>query len=112
MKKEILCSIFVLSLMVIVLGCKNPVSDKEIAVPISFAIPADFLVEIDIENVTGYKVRDLVKQYFQAGIRTVIWDGRNNEGKLVKKGIYVSVIQVKAGESVEAEKRIPFVLAY
>ncbi len=55
---------------------------------ISFVIPKNDLVKLDIFNNIGQKVRSLLNQDYSIGIHEVIWDGKNDNGQKVSAGVY------------------------
>jgi len=71
---------------------------------ISFALPRSSHVKIEIFNILGQKVRDLVDEEVSAGYKQVVWDGTDNAGKPVASGVYL--YQLKAGSFTEAKRMI------
>lgn len=63
---------------------------------ISYSLPAEAEVNLDIYNITGQKVRTLVNKRQTAGYKTVMWDGRDESGQPVSSGIYI--YRIEAGE--------------
>ncbi len=63
---------------------------------IKFSLPQPSQVKLEIFNVRGQKVKTLLNQDMVAGTHSVIWDGRNEDGKNVASGIYF--YRLKAGE--------------
>ena len=55
---------------------------------ISFEIPMESLVTIEIFNVKGQKVKTLTNQTYPGGTHIIGWDGKNNNKKLTSAGIY------------------------
>ncbi len=55
---------------------------------ISFSLPENSHVNIEIFNILGQKVTTLADDDYAAGINDVIWDGRNSNGENVSTGIY------------------------
>jgi len=53
-------------------------------------------VRINILNLLGEPVRELVNTNQQAGIHRVSWDGRNNNGQQAASGIYIYQLQAGA----------------
>lgn len=60
----------------------NPTTD------ISFALPKDAKVSLEIYNVLGQHVKTLVDDYMRAGQQTVSWDGTDVTGRTVASGVY------------------------
>ncbi len=56
---------------------------------ISFSLPRTEQVKITIFNILGQVVKNLADQSFNAGEHTLIWDGRNNDGRSTATGIYL-----------------------
>lgn len=63
---------------------------------ITFRVKNNSLIKIDIYNVLGQKVVNLVNDEFAAGQYSINWDGRNNYGTQANSGIYF--IQMKAAD--------------
>jgi len=55
---------------------------------ISFSIEQDNQVELNIYNLKGQKVRQLVNDQLPAGQHEVIWNGKDDNGKQAASGIY------------------------
>lgn len=55
---------------------------------ISFSLPSNSHVDLDIFNVLGQKVKSLVSGDLAAGEHTVMWDGKNASGATVSSGVY------------------------
>jgi hypothetical protein len=56
---------------------------------LSFSLPKSSMVEIDIYDVCGRKVKSLYFGQAEAGIHKLIWDGRNDSGGSVSSGVYL-----------------------
>lgn len=67
----------------------NPSTD------ISFDVPVNTHVQLNIFNVLGQQVRSLVDRDMPAGTHTVVWDGRNDDGGSVSSGVYFYRIQAR-----------------
>ena len=65
---------------------------------IPFNIPFDMVSEqvkkITIYNTLGQVVREYTLSNMKAGLNTVKWNGRSNEGNQVSSGLYFAVLQV------------------
>jgi len=74
---------------------------------IKFELPAGksiYKTDINIYNVLGQKVRDLLTAELETGRYTEVWDGRNNFGSSLPSGTYYLVI--KAGEYTDSMKML------
>ena len=63
---------------------------------ISYALPKPAHLVLKIYDVLGRHVRTLVNEHKAAGIHEVIWEGRDERGKLLPSGVYL--YKVQAGE--------------
>ena len=55
---------------------------------ISFSIPEESKVNLSIYNIKGQKVKTLINEVLPAGEHSVVWNGRDSNGKRVSSGIY------------------------
>ena len=62
-------------------------------------------VEVALFDVAGRLVRTLADRTFPAGEHALIWDGRNNEGVPVSRGVYFARIRTP-GTGFEASKKL------
>ncbi len=69
---------------------------------IGFALPEASAVKLTVFNLLGERVRTLVEQECPAGFHRVIWDGKDERGRLLASGIYLYRLQ--AGEFVQVKK--------
>ena len=69
---------------------------------ISFALPKTGHVKLEVYNILGQKVKDLVDEVVTAGYKKVVWDGKNNGGNDVASGVYF--YRIKTQEFVEVMK--------
>jgi hypothetical protein len=56
---------------------------------IRFSLHENNKVEIVIYNIKGEKVRELLSSELPASYHTVVWDGRNDRGRMVASGVYL-----------------------
>ena len=56
---------------------------------ISFELPAQSQVRLEIFDVVGQQVRTLVADALSAGPHQVLWNGRDDAGAKVGSGIYI-----------------------
>lgn len=52
----------------------------------------------------GQEVRTLVNEFQQAGVKLVVWDGKNDRDQPAPSGVYV--YQIVAGEFTQSRKVI------
>ncbi|MBN1292942.1 MAG: T9SS type A sorting domain-containing protein, partial [Candidatus Latescibacteria bacterium] len=62
---------------------------------ITFTLPENEFTTFNIYNITGQKIRTLVSEQKTAGTHTVVWDGRDDYGRQLSSGTYITVL--KAG---------------
>lgn len=55
---------------------------------IEFALPNESHASIELFNVLGEKVKTLIDGDFDAGVHSVIWDGKTDSGLEVSSGVY------------------------
>lgn len=71
---------------------------------IRYALPKRTTVNLVIYNILGQRVRRLVEANQAAGIRTVIWDGKDAAGHRVASGVYL--YQLKTSDQVLTRKML------
>ncbi len=69
---------------------------------IRYALAIDTKVVIEISNVLGQRVRSLVAENQSKGMKSVIWDGKDDFGQLVPSGVYV--LRLEAADFVKYRK--------
>ena len=62
---------------------------------ISYELPYDLNIEINIFNLLGRKVRSLLNETQSAGQMSIIWDGKTENGHLASGGVYFISVQVR-----------------
>jgi len=55
---------------------------------ISFSIPNESKVDLSIYNIKGQKIKQLISDQLSAGQHSVVWNGKDDNGKSVSSGIY------------------------
>jgi hypothetical protein len=55
---------------------------------ISYALPKDVAVKVEVYNLLGEKVTTLVNREQTAGYKVIHWDGTSENGNMVAPGIY------------------------
>jgi hypothetical protein len=68
---------------------------------ISFSIPQNEIVEINIYNSLGEKIRELVRKEFDAGENHISWNGKDDNDTTVNSGVYLYRISVGTVEKNE-----------
>jgi len=71
---------------------------------ISFSLLNAGHVTIEIYNVKGEKVRNLVNENFEAASHSVVWDGRDNMGRTTSSGVYF--YKMKTGSFTSTKKMV------
>lgn len=71
---------------------------------ISFSLPDEQEIELTIHNIKGQKVKRLINGQLTAGNHTMIWDGKDTNGKSVGTGIYF--YKLKTGNDVLTRKML------
>jgi hypothetical protein len=71
------------------------------ATAIQYALPGAAEVKIEIYNILGQKVRDLVDESQDAGYKMIHWDGKDRDGKEASSGIYFYRIVARSVQSGE-----------
>ncbi len=70
---------------------------------LAFSLPRAGDVTLTIYNVLGQEVKRLAEGTFTAGDHSVVWDGRDNEGRAVSSGVYFYRL---AAENFMTEKKM------
>jgi hypothetical protein len=73
---------------------------------LSFHLPSESVVEIDILDVAGRRVRHLTSAGFGAGGSHVDWDGRRETGARVLAGVYLARVRASGQEGVVRVLRV------
>ena len=63
---------------------------SEIQVTLQFTVPRGGMVDVDVFSITGQKVRYYAKRFMVAGTHAVRWDGRDDNGRAVSSGLYLT----------------------
>jgi len=71
---------------------------------ISYQIPQNELVSLEIYNAIGERVSTLVNEMQNSGRYEVVWDGKNNSGNQLSSGIYL--YRLTAGNYVKVMKMV------
>ena len=62
---------------------------------ISFSLPSDGAVTMNVYNVAGQKVATLLDGTMSAGHHTVVWNGTNADGLAASSGVYFVTLNMK-----------------
>ena len=62
---------------------------------IEFSIPETALVTLEIFNISGQKVREIINGRLTSGSHTAVWDGCNSRGERSASGVYISRVRYK-----------------
>jgi hypothetical protein len=54
-----------------------------------FSLPNEQEIELTVYNLKGQKVRQLARGQFPSGEHSVIWEGKDDNGKQVSSGVYL-----------------------
>jgi ligand-binding sensor domain-containing protein len=57
---------------------------------ISFNVPSDGFVELEVYNLAGQKIRSLFSSWARSGSKQIVWDGNDSHGLYVSSGIYIA----------------------
>lgn len=71
---------------------------------ISYTIPNSIEVKLVVFNALGQAVRTLVDEVQPAGNHRTVWNGRDDNGRIVPSGLYF--YQIRAGEFVESKRML------
>ena len=74
---------------------------------ITFSVPEEADVKLEIYNMLGQKIRTLVDGQYEAGVyEDVVWDATDNNGNLVANGIYYLVLVSKEQDFKQVRKMV------
>lgn len=69
---------------------------------ISFSLPCEEMVRLDIYNLLGERIQTLADQHLPRGKYTLTWDGKNDSGVPLSSGVYF--YRLKTSRNVEIKK--------
>lgn len=75
-------------------------SPFNLATAISFELPRDSYVELQVYDLRGRKIVDLGGEQMRAGHREIVWRGRDANGRVVASGTYFLRLSTEAGTRV------------
>ena len=73
---------------------------------IAYAMPKAGPVRLEVYNLTGQRVRTLFDGQASAGMNSVRWDARGENGRKLSAGAYF--VTLKAGERLSTKKVVLF----
>ena len=79
----------------------NPFNNETI---IKFSIPKGARVEVAVFNIHGKHIRTLSNDVYEAGIHSLRWNGRDDDGLPVASGMYLC--QIKSGDQRDVRSMI------
>ena len=84
----------------------NPVPRNALTngVTITYRLPVQAAVTVEIYNLLGQRVATLVSALQKPGVHHLMWNGKDNSGRLVPNGIYF--YSVKAGPKFRAMRKL------
>jgi hypothetical protein len=68
---------------------------------IDISLQKDSEIKLNIYDILGRQVRNLLDNYYRAGEVTALWDGKDNNGNQVPSGIYLYKLITDDGELVK-----------
>ena len=71
---------------------------------VHFGLAKQDRVEVKVYDVTGRLVRSLADRTFQAGEHSLTWDGTNDQGQVVSRGVYFTQVKFINSRFVDAKK--------
>ncbi len=77
----------------------NPFNPETV---IHFSLPKASSVEITVFNMLGQKIQNLSNTRYEAGIHSISWNGKDQNGNFVSSGIYL--YQLRAGNFLQVKK--------
>lgn len=83
---------------------KNSPNPFNPSTTIEFTLPSSGKANLTVYDIMGRKVRELVSGQVSAGMRTALWDGRDDSGKLVSSGVYFA--RLTMGKNVAVKKML------
>lgn len=79
---------------------------------INFELERSAWVRLNVYNLTGQSVVELVQDYRTAGVHHIVWDGRDGSGRLQPSGVYFYQLEVDsphpASHRISVKKKMTF----
>jgi ligand-binding sensor domain-containing protein len=73
---------------------------------ISFSLPGEGFVSLDIYNLHGQKIRSLISRTLNAGSHSAVWDGKDERAMTAASGVYI--VRLSTG-AITASQRMTLV---
>ncbi len=70
------------------------------ATTVSFELPTDAMVSLDVYDASGGRIRRLIAGWRTAGVHSVTWHGGDDNGRAMGSGIYFSCLTVNGARDV------------
>ena len=71
---------------------------------VHFGLAKPDRVEVKVYDVTGRLVKTLANRNFQAGEQSLTWDGTNDEGRVLPRGVYFTQVKYANSRFEDARK--------
>jgi len=71
---------------------------------ISYTLPRGGMAVLTVYNIAGQKVRTLAAGFTTAGTHSIVWDGRDDSGRMVSSGVYIA--RLMTGNAVSSRKML------
>lgn len=71
---------------------------------ISCTLPRGDMASLTVYNIAGQKIRTLISSFIPAGMHSIVWDGRDDSGRMVSSGVYIA--RFMAGKAVSSRKML------
>jgi flagellar hook assembly protein FlgD len=72
---------------------QNTPNPFNLSTQIKFTLKESSVIELQIYNSLGQRIKNIYQGSLQEGIHSYLWDGKNNQGKTVSSGIYFYVLK-------------------
>ncbi len=85
----------------------NPSAGHGAASRVAFFLPGNGRVTVDVFDLRGARVLRLLDEVRAAGPSSVVWDGRDDEGRAVPSGVYFVVLRAADADARAKMVRLP-----
>lgn len=73
---------------------------------LDLSLAQDDVVEVKVFDVSGRAVRTLFNGFLKAGVKSLTWDGQNDQGKQVARGVYFTQVKFRNSKFSDSRKLI------